>query len=127
MRNKFRAKRTHFAGQWFDSGAESECYAFLKLLERAGEIKDIERQVTVYLTKARISYRVDFKIYDLKLFEDVWVEYKGFETPEWRIKRKLWMFYGPGRLRVYKGRGSHMEVTDEIVPAPESLDNQNPF
>ncbi len=43
-KNKFGAKRTQVDGLWFDSGAEARRYATLKLLENAGEIRDLTLQ-----------------------------------------------------------------------------------
>lgn len=87
----------------------------LLLLERAGEIDTIECQVTSHLT-AGINHKTDFKIWDLKLGEAVWVEYKGFEDQRWRDIKKLWKLYGPGRLRVYGGYGLRMKLIQEIIP-----------
>lgn len=42
--NKFGARRTQVDGIWFDSGAEADRYATLKLLERGGEIRDLALQ-----------------------------------------------------------------------------------
>ncbi len=114
--NKFGAKRASLDGRSFASQGERDCYSLLKLQEKAGEITLVSCQETVYLTLARIAYIADFRIRDLKTQEDIWIEYKGFETPEWRLKKRLWKFYGPGKLRVYKGSGLRMIVVEEIIP-----------
>lgn len=85
-------------------------------MEKAGEIEILQTQDHVYLTDARILYIPDFKIFDKTIHETVHVEYKGPETAVWRIKRRLWIHYGPNRLRVYKGSGLRMIVTEEIIP-----------
>lgn len=113
LKSKYGAKPTKHAGYSFASKGEAGCFDMLSLLEKAGKIRDIKTQVTVYLTRARIIYKPDFQFEDLDLSETVYAEYKGFETPEWRIKRRLWMHYGPGRLRIYKGR---MNLVEEIIP-----------
>lgn len=87
----------------------------LKLLEKAGEIDTIECQVTSPLT-AGISHKTDFKVFDLKLGEPVWIEYKGFVDQRWRDIKKLWMIYGPGRLKIYQGYGLRMTCIEEIIP-----------
>lgn len=115
-RHKYGAKSTDKAGMSFSSKGESGLYSYLKLLEAAGEIEILKAQDWVYLTDSRIGYIADFKIFDKKTNSFAWVEYKGFETPEWRIKRRLWMNYGPGELRVYKGYGTGLKCTETIQP-----------
>ncbi len=87
----------------------------LKMREKAQELDSIECQVTTPLT-AGITHKTDFTCFDIKLGEKVWVEYKGFEDQRWRDIRKLWKFYGPGRLRVYKGYGLRVTLSEEIIP-----------
>lgn len=115
MRNKYGAIRVQAHGRSFASKGERDCYQMLLLMEKAGEIDSIECQVTTHLT-AGITHKTDFKVWDLKLGENVWVEYKGFECDRWRIIKKLWKEFGPGRLQVYKGYGLKMKMTDEIIP-----------
>ncbi len=114
--NKYKTKRTESHGRSFASRGESDCYQMLQLMEKAGEIEVLQCQDHVYLTDAKITYIVDFRILDKTLSRMVWVEYKGFETPEWRLKRRLWKFYGPGPLRIYKGYGLRVTMTEEIIP-----------
>lgn len=98
--NPFGRRRVEKAGLSFDSKAESKLHDELLILEKAGEIKILALQNTVHLV-AGIRLRVDFKIFDNKLDKEVWVEMKGFETPEWILKKKLWKVFGPGLLRIY--------------------------
>jgi hypothetical protein len=89
----------------------------LVLMLRAGEIRDLEFQVTVKLTDAEIGYNPDFRYFDVRLAQVVYDEAKGFETPEWILKRKLWTVYGPGRLRVVvAGRRGGTMTREEIWP-----------
>jgi hypothetical protein len=90
----------------------------LKQLEAAGEIKIIRCQDRICLTPPphRIEYIADFKIWDEQLSENVWIEFKGVETATWRLKKKLWGLYGPGRLRVYKGKSERINMVEEIIP-----------
>lgn len=104
--NKFsNERRMSRDGRSFHSQSEAGRYEELKLLERAGQIKDLKCQVSVKLSKAKIELIVDYKYFDIKLNEEVFEEFKGFETPEWRIKRRLWKSYGPGLLRVMRRTG----------------------
>jgi len=87
----------------FDSKKEAERYAELLLLQRAGKISNLQRQVKFELIPAqyrdgkclfrKCEYIADF-VYEQdghKVVEDV----KGFRTPEYIIKRKL-MYYTHG-------------------------------
>ena len=91
-----------------------ECYQLLKLLERAGNIKITAVQTQTQITP-EITHRTDFLVFDLRLGEPVWVEYKGFQTERWRIIKKLWKSHGPGLLRIYSGYGLKMHC-EEIRP-----------
>lgn len=98
-RSKYRAKKTVVGDITFDSRAEAERYGVLVMLEKAGEISDLKRQVAFILevngTKI-CTYRCDFT-YRLKgrsvngvaqqalIVEDV----KGFRTRDYVLKRKL--------------------------------------
>ncbi len=105
-------------GSRFPSVLECDTYLHLLLLEKAGEIRFLRKQVNVEMTAAKVLYIVDFLIYDLAKNEEVWVEAKGFETDVWRLKRRLWKHYGPGRLQVYRRgqRGAgYVVLAEEIV------------
>lgn len=86
-------------------------------MQQNGLIRDLECQVSVYLTDAEILYKPDFKFFDLEANEEVHGEAKGVETAEWRIKRRLWMHYGPTKLRVYKDVNKRIALTEIIDPA----------
>lgn len=115
MRNKYGAVRSECAGRLFHSRGERDCYLYLLLLEKNGDLNQIECQVTTKLT-AGITHKTDFKIYDLRKDEPVWVEYKGFVDQRWRDIKKLWSVYGPGKLKIYNGYGNRIKLIDEITP-----------
>lgn len=111
--NKYGAKKITAHGYSFASKGEAACYEMILAEARAGMIdKEIQVQDHVYLTDARILYIADFKIKRDEEFE--WIEFKGFETDVWRIKRRLWIHYGPGRLRIYKQKAGRL-ILDEII------------
>jgi hypothetical protein len=85
------------------------------LRERAKELKLIQAEDTLYLTEARIEYIADFKCLDLKTNEFFWVEAKGFESPRWPIIQKLWRFYGPGPLEIWKGTHARPHLAERII------------
>lgn len=99
---KYYAKRTEYNGISFDSAKEARHYAELDLLQKAGEISDLQRQVKYELiptqrdpeTKKVIerpcSYYADFVYKDKNgetVVEDV--KSKATQTPQYKIKRKL--------------------------------------
>lgn len=88
--NKYGAVRTVVDGITFHSAAEARRYGQLKLLERAGHIRQIELQ-PVYVVEiggVRICKVIlDFRYleFGMPVVEDV----KGRDTPVSRLKRKL--------------------------------------
>lgn len=104
--NKYHAKKVTTEDGTFDSKAEFRRWQELKLLEAAGEISELRRQVEYLLIpeqrepsegkrKGRLLerkcvYRADF-VYEMDgetIVEDV----KGRKTKEYVIKRKLLLF-----------------------------------
>lgn len=97
-RAKYGNRKTEAHGQRFDSKAEAARYGLLLMLERAGDIRDLERQVKFELIpkcgdERACSYVADF-VYSWRdpitrewstIVEDV----KGMRTPDYVIKRKL--------------------------------------
>lgn len=101
MANKYSAVRTKsLDGIEFDSRKEARRWQELKLLERAGKIRDLRRQVKYVLIPAQkdargkslereCAYIADFVYFDLGLNYEVVEDTKGFRTDAYRIKRKL--------------------------------------
>lgn len=89
--NKFKAKRQDYNGKWFHSRGEAAYAEELDWRIKAGEIKSWEGQVKIPLNVNGVhitNYYVDFKV--ITKHDSVeYHEYKGFETPEWRMKWAL--------------------------------------
>ena len=87
-------------GEVFDSQKEARRYRELALLERAGQISDLKRQVRYELIPTqRIGGKVVEKpcvyIADFVYTENgetVVEDTKGFRTKEYRIKKKLLLY-----------------------------------
>ena len=85
-----------------DSQAEAKRWIQLKLLERAGEIKDLQRQVKYLLIPTQkdggkviereCSYIADFVYTDVKTGNTVVEDTKGVRTKDYIIKRKLMLY-----------------------------------
>lgn len=92
--NKFGAVRTEFDGQTFASKAEARRYAHLRLLEKIGEIADLETQPSFPLIvngQKVCTYIADFRYRVIASGEVVVEDVKGgpTATPAFKIKAKL--------------------------------------
>lgn len=105
---KYNNKKITVDGQKFDSKKEANRYQELVLLEKAGVIKNLSRQVKFVLIPSQrdengkvvereCSYKADFK-YEEGL-ETVVEDVKGFRTKEYIIKRKLMLYQYGIRIR----------------------------
>lgn len=106
--NKYNAKKIIVDGKTFDSKKEAERYKELKLLEKAGQITDLDTQVSFCLIPKQVddngkvveracTYKADFVYTEngKRVVEDV----KGFKKSNayqlFAIKRKLMLLnYG---------------------------------
>ena len=94
--NKYRNKKVIVDGEEFDSKKEGNRYKELRLLERAGEISNLELQPRFLLqdsfkkngrTFRKIEYVADFKYIEngKTIVEDV----KGMQTDVFKLKHKI--------------------------------------
>lgn len=94
MPPKYKNVRTEVDGVTFDSKGEAGRYRKLALLERAGQIRKLRRQVKYDLSvngQKVTSYRADF-VYE-ELTDGAWLEivedFKGMPDQKFTIKLKL--------------------------------------
>lgn len=97
--NKYGNRRIVCGDMTFDSFKEYKRYTELALMERAGYIKDLQRQVKYVLIPAQkrgkkviereCSYYADFVYTDMRTGETVVEDAKGCRTEVYRIKKKL--------------------------------------
>ena len=103
--SKYRNEKIAIDGHKFDSNAEGQRYLDLKLLERAGEIKDLRLQYKFILQEGYINrdgrkvlpitYIADFVYYDIKRGCMVVEDVKGMLTDVYKLKRKMFEYkYG---------------------------------
>jgi hypothetical protein len=96
MKNKYGARKlTAPDGQVFDSVKEYHRWGCLKLLERAGEIRDLKRQVKFELIPKQNGERACYYIADFTYYMDgklVVEDCKGFKTDVYKIKKKLMLW-----------------------------------
>lgn len=92
--NKYRAIKTIYNGEQYDSKAEARYAAFLDLMKKAkgdSRVTKIERQVAYpinvtgkHICKYLADFRVTFANKEVKVYD-----VKGVATPEYRLKKKL--------------------------------------
>jgi hypothetical protein len=112
IRSKYGSKRTN----GFASSLENSVHELLLIRERSGEIRDIRQQHTVSMTRADIRCKIDFSFIECATEKLIFVEAKGLETDRWRIIKKLWRFYGPSTLEIWKGRAKKPYLDEVIQP-----------
>ena len=105
--NKYRNRKLTVDGEVFDSRKEYNRYRELVLLERAGQISDLKRQVAYELIPSQkvggkvveraCSYIADF-VYT-ENGETVVEDTKGYRTADYIIKRKLMLWVHGIRIR----------------------------
>ena len=110
--SKYKSKKVTIGNETFDSLTEYRRFCELKLLQRAGKIKDLQRQVKFVLIPTQrepdtlgvrggvkngriieqeCSYLADF-VYVNDKGETVVEDTKGCRTKEYIIKRKLMLY-----------------------------------
>lgn len=99
MGNKFNAHRTTVDGITFDSKKEAKRYGELRLLEKAGEIRNLELQPKFPLIVNGVkvcTYIADAAYFEknARVVEDV--KSGPTKTAAYRIKRKLLLALNPG-------------------------------
>ena len=102
--NKFHAQKAEYNGRTYDSKKEARRASVLEQQVRCGIITGLRKQVEFTLQPAyvnnqgkkirEIKYIADF-VYnkDGKLYVE---DTKGFRTPEYKIKRKIFEYQYPG-------------------------------
>ena len=110
MANKYSNQKVQYDGKVFDSKREGRRYMQLKILERAGEIEDLQCQVPFELIPAQyepdtigkrggiikgkcieraVVYYADFVYKDKRTGKTIVEDAKGMRTDVYRIKKKL--------------------------------------
>ena len=107
--SKFHAKKIEWNGEKFDSKKEFTRYQELLLLQRAGKISNLERQVKIPLLPSQkdekgkvieraVTYIADFVYFDTEQNKTIVEDTKGFKTPEYILKRKMMLYLNHIRI-----------------------------
>lgn len=103
MNNKYHSKRITIDGEQFDSVKEYRRWCELKLMQKAGMIRDLKRQVKFVLIpmqrdekgkclERECAYFADFTYRDVKTGRFIVEDTKGVKTKDYIIKRKLMLY-----------------------------------
>lgn len=119
-KSKYGAKKVEIDGIIFDSKKEGRRYQELKMLQKAGDISGLQRQVKYILIPAQrepdtkgprsgiikgkllereCSYIADFVYKNTHTGEWVIEDTKGFRTAEYKIKRKMMLYFHNIRIK----------------------------
>lgn len=100
---KYRSRKVMLDGICFDSAKEAKRYTELKLMERAGQIRELRLQVAFHLAdavqlegetrkKPAMKYIADFVYFDVEAGREVVEDVKSKATrklPVYRVKKHL--------------------------------------
>lgn len=123
MTNKYNNKKVTIDGIEFDSKIEARYYEHLKELEKQGVVSEFLLQKKYLLLEGfdkngkrirPIHYIADFEVHYADGTIEV-VDIKGFETPDFRIKKKLFEYRYPFELKLItysKIDGGWIELED---------------
>ena len=103
MSKYFNRKLKSPDGQVFDSVKEFHRWGCLRLLERAGKIKNLQRQVKFELIPKQDGERACTYIADFVYEEDgklVAEDVKGYMTEVFRLKKKLMLWVHGIRIKI---------------------------
>lgn len=105
MPRKYRNQPVEVDGIQFASKREARHYAELRLLERAGEIQDLEVHPAIGLTVAgvRICRIVpDFRFIETRSGALRYQDTKGVVTRDWKLKAKLFQAIHGTEIEIIK-------------------------
>lgn len=105
------------------SKLEAAVCQVIHLREKAGEIAHVAHEVHVRICgpeghecdhKRKIESVVDFEVRDVKTGGRVFIESKGFASPVWPIKLRLWRHYRTERLEIWGGSWQRPRLQEVI-------------
>lgn len=118
--NKYRNHKVYSDGMMFDSRKEAKRYHELLMLQKAGKIRDLQRQVPFLLLpdqrepdtvgkrggihmgriiERKTLYIADFIYFDCDSGEFTVEDAKGFKTPEYKLKKKMMLYFHGIRIK----------------------------
>lgn len=104
-RHKYGAKKTTVDDIIFDSQSEAKRYGELRLLQRAGAIKELVLQprYTININDIKVCAVVlDFEYFDIEKGIYVHEDVKGYDTDMSKLKRKMFEAYTGAKVTLIK-------------------------
>ena len=98
--HKYNAKPTRIGGVYFHSKGEAKRWSDLLWLEKAGAVKNLKRQVPISLSINGVEICrmiVDFGYTDPTTGDRILEDFKGYVTPEWKLKFKIFKALFPNQ------------------------------
>ena len=117
MKNKYNAHKSEYKGMKFDSSFELDCWRHLEQFESEGKIKDLNRQVKFELLPANSVYRALNYVSDFTFYvgdEYIVADAKGFITPEFKIKQKIFYNKYGNQIYIFKKLSDVDKIIDMI-------------
>jgi hypothetical protein len=90
--SKYKARKVTAFGRTFHSKKEAKRYGALLILQKDGTVGPIECQPRFRLEVNGVhiaDYVADFRYRDLQTGEVIVEDVKGYETPEFKLKKRL--------------------------------------
>ena len=101
-KNKYKNKKIEVDGIIFDSKKEAKRYTELKILEKAGKIRDLKLQpkfeliptlrIEGYKTMPITVYKADFEYMEQETGKFIVEDVKGFKTDVYKLKKKMFLY-----------------------------------
>lgn len=121
------ARRTMYKGVMYDSGSEAR-YAAVLDQQLAGKVIDGWERGKPYTMLGRIKYTPDFCVWKVTpglggvQCDLWWVDVKGREYRDFRLKMNMWLETGPGKLITVKevGTSGRFKIDQEWVPGQKA-------
>lgn len=105
-KSKYGNKKVMLEGVMFDSVAEANRWSVLRIMEKAGEITDLQRQVPFAITAPNgeliCTYRCDAAYWHVQKKRRVIEDTKGVETDLFKLKKKLMRIFLGIEIEVVK-------------------------
>jgi hypothetical protein len=98
--SKYKAKPVKQDGNYFASKLEFRLHNNLLLLQKTGEINYFLRQVPFHLP-GKVKYIVDYQVF-YKNGEVKYLDAKGYETPVFKMKKKMVEDLYPIKIEIIK-------------------------
>lgn len=113
--NKYGAVKVKDGKNTYDSKGEAEMHGTLKLMEKAGLIKDIVHHPAAVSITRFVKYKPDFIYFEIKRQTFVYVDFKGVMGERFSVICNLWKEFGVLPLQIWKKNGNRMYLHKEII------------